>query len=282
MKSYLLILTIVALFFGCSKDDGKEVSKGMYAKVYGKDWNAVTYQANWIDKSIAISGIASDGSSIVINLNDTVEKDYPITYQTSLQQSSASYNPKDSVTYASTYNANVGGTVTITSLNKKDSTISGNFNLTLYRANSNKVTLTGGTFNHIPYKKGLTKVPGNTFSSKISGVDWSPITIGGTNSLGFLILNATDGQKTISLQVLSSTSTGSYDLTNNGIYSLSYIEGTNIYNSESGNVTITTRNTTTKRIEGNFNATVVNYVNSSLTYPPQQYHLLIQAIPMYF
>lgn len=266
MKKYLLFLMIAPVFFGCSKDENSDEVKGIQAKVYGKEWNTLTCQALWLNKSISISGIASDGSSVVISLNDTIEKEYTIVNQTSLDQSTAAYTPKDSVTYTTVYNSASGGVVSITNINKKDSTVSGTFNLTLHRANSNKVTLTDGVFKNIPYKKEVSVVFDNTFSSTIAGTAWSPTTIVGTKTMGIILINATsNGQKTMGISVPGSIVAGSYDFTSFGDYSLTYSEGTNTYTANSGSLTVKSHNTTTKRIEGTFSTIVVNFVNASLT-----------------
>jgi Family of unknown function (DUF6252) len=262
MKKTILFLMTMSLFFACTKKDSNNSNTGITAKVYGKDWISTDYQANWVGKTITISGVSSDGSNIVINLKDTVEKAYELRQLANLQQDAAAYTPKDSLTYSNSY-VGTGGTVTISSINKNDKTISGAFSLTLAIANGAKVTLTNGVFNNILYTKGLPLIAGNTFSGTITGTAWTPVTISGMSAFGDIILNITDGSKTISIKIPTSATTGTVSLSPNGTYAVNYAEGTKGYNSNSGSLTITTYNTSTKRIEGSFNATVLDYSNSS-------------------
>lgn len=150
--------------------------------------------------------------------------------------------------------------VTITSIDTQNKTISGTFQFTGGRldAAGNLVIkkFTNGSFTDISFAGGVVNPTANNFFAKIDGTAFSPANINGTvlnNAL--TITGVKQNLETISLQLPSTITPGTYNFTTPEEYFFNYIKNTSatgIFNAQSGSFTIINHDTSAKKIKGTF------------------------------
>jgi hypothetical protein len=164
MKKFIYYIISGFLAFGllaCHKyasiENGKGLAADMVATIDSVSWQAADSATSAIvsQGQVTISGISADGQEISITLNDTVVGLYALN-QTS--GSLAIYANLDSVgSYAYSTNqgadtAQAGGTVTVTSFDVVNRTISGIFDFKVYRNyDGTGRDITAGVFYNIPF-----------------------------------------------------------------------------------------------------------------------------------
>lgn len=208
---------------------------------------------------IAITGQSTDGQSIVLRVADSGVHVYSLDINS---VSNAGAYTKDSSTAFLTNQGNngneSGGTLSITSIDTANKTMSGTFSMKVYRSfDQAQKVITEGIFINISY---VTQPlpPANatdTFRVKINGVQFPVYSITGISAFGTINLVANDqsSTQTVGISMPATVTAGSYTFTP---FALDYIGQYNIDSSylmaNSGTLTIIEHNTTTKRIRGNF------------------------------
>jgi hypothetical protein len=209
---------------------------------------------------IAITGQASDGQLIVLRVADSGVHIY--TLEINSAANAGVYSKDNGIAYTTNGGNSAtqsGGTLSITSIDTANKTLSGTFSIKVYRPiDSTQKNITEGVFNNISYGS-LAIPPANsldTFRVKIDGVQFPVFSIVGISAFNMVDLSASDQlvSKTVGLSITSSVTLGSYTFT---LFGPDYIGQYNVDSSflaaESGTLTILEHNTTTKRIRGNFN-----------------------------
>jgi len=250
-------------------DSNMTTTSLMTATVNGEEWAAeaagVLIQVN----RIGISGLAADGSIIVLSLEDNGEGIYELT-ENSL--SAGAYTLSDN-SDAFTSNSNMeGGTVEITELNWQDSTMSGTFSFTGSRAfPAGEVNIEVGQFDNLPIQTELGSVNDfNNMSVKVDDVLFEPAAVTGmidpfSNNIT-IVGTAAVGIPSVGLFLPQAIIEGTYDLGTPGFadYGAQYnIDDMTFLGAESGQVTITKHDTGVKIIEGTFFFEAAELVGSS-------------------
>lgn len=148
----------------------------MTAKVNGEDWLATSAGALIQVNRIGISGLAVDGSVIILSLEDKGEGIYELTENSS----SAGAYTLDDGSDAFTSNANAeNGQVEITELNWQDSTMSGTFFFIGSKAlPAGEVKIEVGKFDKIRVQTVLGSVNDfNNISVKVDSVLFEPAAV---------------------------------------------------------------------------------------------------------
>jgi hypothetical protein len=150
--------------------------------------------------------------------------------------------------------------VTVTSINVQNKTISGTFEFTGGRFNAAGALVmkkfTNGSFTNISFVGAAVNPSANNFFAKIDGTAFNPANISGTvlnNAL--TITGVKQNLETISLQLPSTITVGTYNFTTPEEYFFNYIKNTSvtgIFNAQSGSFTIISHDTSTKKIKGTF------------------------------
>lgn len=150
--------------------------------------------------------------------------------------------------------------VTVTSIDAANKTISGTFEFTGARINAAGVlvtkTFTNGSFTNISFAGAVVNPTGNNFFAKIDGTAFNPANINGTvlnNAL--TITGVKQNFETISLQLPSTITPGTYNFSAPEEYFFTYIKNTSMtgfFNAQSGTFTIISHDTATKKIKGTF------------------------------
>jgi uncharacterized protein DUF6252 len=161
VKIYLLFGLLASAVFACRKytsiENGKGLAADMVATIDSVSWQAADSATSAIVSQgrVTISGISADGQEISITLNDTVVGLYALN-QTS--GSLAIYANLDSVggyAYSTNQGADTtqaGGTVTVTSFDLTNRTITGIFDFKVYRNyDGTGKDITAGVFYNIPF-----------------------------------------------------------------------------------------------------------------------------------
>ncbi len=228
----------------------------MSAKINGADWEAATAGALIQVNRIGISGLAADGSVIVLSLEDNGAGVYELT-ETSL--SAGAYTLGDN---SDAFTSNVeGGTVEITELNWQDSTMSGTFSFTGARAiPAGEVNIEVGKFTNIRVRTELGSVNDfNKISVKVDTVLFEPEAVTAmidpfSNNIA-IVGTAAVGIPSVALFLPKDIIAGTYDLGTPGFadYGAQYnIDDMTFLGAESGQVTVTKHDKGVRIIEGTF------------------------------
>ena len=230
----------------------------MIAQINNMDWSATTAGALIQVNRIGISGLAADGSIIILSLEDKGEGVYELT-ENSL--SAGAYTLGDNSDAFTSNTSMEGGRVEITELNWQDSTMSGTFFFTGARAiPAGEVKIEVGQFNKIPVKTELGSVNDfNTISVKVDTTLFEPEAVTAmidpfTNAIA-IVGTAAGGIPSIALYLPRDITAGTYDLGTPGFadYGAQYnIDDMTFLGAESGQVTITKHDKGVKIIEGTF------------------------------
>ena len=161
------------------------------------------------------------------------------------------------------------GNLNITSIDTAHKTISGNFNIKVYRQLDNlQRTISVGVFTNISYTTGASQHVNNTdsFRVKVGGVNFPYTSLGAFSGFGMISVSASNagGYPTVGISVPDTAMPGTYpfDLFS---YVGQYNQSTSVMlTSDTGHITILERNTATKRIRGTFSFNA----NKSFTHDP--------------
>lgn len=209
--------------------------------------------------TIAIAGQSNDGQSIVLRVADSGVHVY--TLDINSISNAGAYNKNGEVAYSTNGGstaAESGGTLSITSINTTNKTISGTFSIKVYRQTDlTQKVVTEGVFNNISY---ATTIPpantSDTFRVKVDGAQFSVYSITAISVFNMLSISGSDQQvsKTVGITMPPDVTPGSYTFTAFGFdYIGQYNIGTSYLTANSGTLTILEHNKTTKKIRGNFN-----------------------------
>ncbi len=230
----------------------------MTAQINNMDWSATAAGALIQVNRIGISGLAADGSIIILSLEDKGEGVYDLT-ENSL--SAGAYTLGDNSNAFTSNTSMEGGSVEITELNWQDSTMSGTFFFTGARAlPAGEVKIEVGRFDKIPVQTQLGSVNDfNTISVKVDSVLFEPEAVTAmidpfTNAIA-IVGTAAGGIPSVALYLPRDITEGTYDLGTPGFadYGAQYnIDDMTFLGAESGQVTVTKHDKGVKIIEGTF------------------------------
>jgi hypothetical protein len=297
MKKYvrfLIFMLLAASVVSCSKEKSIETGNGggsavtgvLKMKIDGVQWVANKGAgATIVGGLIAIQGISNDDRFFNITLQD----DGPVTYQLDNQALNVAVltdanSPTGGVGYTTNQGntGDAGGTLVITKIDETNKTISGTFSFKMFReSDSKQVVITEGSFENLKY---TTELPPNTgadadFKVKIDGTLWSGQVVSGAAFNNQLIISAaeTNVSKSVGLTMPDNVTPGTYSFSQFGTYMAIYNYGSatspTTLVSESGSLTITEHNTSTKTIKGTFSfvgrqitgGTAVQFTEGSFT-----------------
>lgn len=283
---------IAGLFlFACSKEKSVEKNSGgsnsavtgvLRMKIDGQQWVADDAAGATIESGvIGLYGLGKDKKQFVITLLGTGTGTYKLD-QSSLN-AAALTEGNDATQFAFVSNqgtaATAGGEVIVTKIDNTKKTISGTFQVKVFRDADNKgKVLTEGVFEDLsfaPVTPGTGNpgtgnpgtgnpgtgnpgggTTGNSLSAKINGADFKPTIIAGVNALGLLSIVGTDAtsKKSIGFQLPATIAVGEYAFTGlGGTYTGQYnASESQVLLAESGKLKITEHNTSTKKIVGTF------------------------------
>lgn len=233
----------------------------------GSTWTATSVEALVSGNFIAISGLKANGEGFDFLVQANATGTYPantnlLTFTPSGSEfgywSTNFNNPEENT-----------GSITITSINTTNNTISGTFNFKGYWSDTSvtsilPVQFTNGVFQNIPF---ITQdQTGDSFFAKVGGTEFvdvdiltTTISVGSQEFISIGAQNAALNSMTISVK--SSLGTGTYAITGNattdGVQAIYDFNDVN-YTAATGSITITSKTAT--RIKGTF-----NYVTSGAT-----------------
>lgn len=226
----------------------------------GATWTATSAQAVVSGNFISLSGVKANGEGFGFLIDASTIGTYPAN------DNLLAFNPAGSeYGYWSTNFNNPSentGSITISTINTTNKTISGTFNFKGYWSDTTVTTIlpvqfTNGVFTNIPY---ISQVEtGNSFFAKVGGTEFvdvdiltTTITLGSQEFISIGAQNA--ALNTMTVSVKSSLGTGTYPITGttatDGVQAIYKFNNTN-FNAVSGSVTVTSKTAT--RIKGTFN-----------------------------
>jgi len=266
----LLLLTALTALAACTKDDpepeAETAAEGtMIALVDKSEWISEAPAVYIYYGEITIHAIGSDDTAITIYLNNDDVGKYdisgvPTTFSINIGVFTPANAGPANPLYASTYvEQAVTGEVDITEIDQVNKTISGTFHYKAARMipEVSEVEVKGGSFTKIFYSDVPGLPAGSSVSFDVNSLAFRPVQMAVVNSLDNLVLNvAGAGNKSLTLTIPASTTTGTFDLGPIGSsYSATYVSNSMTYESTSGTVTITEHDQEKKRIKGTFSFT---------------------------
>lgn len=249
--------------------------------VFKADFNGQTYTTSTViaeltDEGITIVATKPSGEMFAFVVNSTATGTYPAN------QNLLSYTPANSEYGYWSIDVAGGvitdtGSITITSINTVNHTISGTFNFTGYwtdTADENApapINFTNGVFTNIAYQGSIPNPnPGDedTFFAKVDGAEFveNVIDVAQVSSEGFpdrisIVASKTSGER-IGLLIDQDLEEGTYEIT--GPLTEDFVSATYINNglqsAQSGSVTITSKTAT--RITGTFQFFAENFAET--------------------
>lgn len=263
--TFLLLVVFVA-FTGCKRDNIPTPAGKLTCKIDNTPWAAAYLEAVIENGKIIITGKSVNGSQVSITLLGDIAATYNIgadNNEGSLQYYEAGTDSRWASHNDGTYNGYA--ICTVAEINTTNKTISGTFACSVFRFAGSSATntkiVTDGVFINIPYTETGFK---DSFSGKFNGVSLVPTTLSAELYSDQIILRASDSghTNTINIVVPKSITPGTYTVGTlfDNVYG-GYTFGTVYWvsNLGSGQIVITSHNTTTKHIAGTFNFTVSDY-----------------------
>jgi hypothetical protein len=274
LNAFFVALIGGALMFGsCRSTDTPTPSTAaeFKCKVDGVAISTATATASLQGGAFAIAGSFDNGKGIVFTLAN-VTSVAPATYalSSSVTNRACAYTPSTgALSFTSNYPGAAGGSVVVTSVDTTAKKITGTFTCGV-KNSAGTVSITEGTFANIPYTVTPVIVNNNSFACTIDGMAFAP-----TQKTASIVLNqlgingtvpTTTGQKSVILFMPPAVAAGTYDLSAFGTYSAQYqilTGGTtvDVFSPKTGAIskmTITSNNTTTRRIVGTFYGVFTN------------------------
>jgi hypothetical protein len=276
IKSLVIMwILLSAGLYSCTKfksyqnpaDGGNPLSNtsNFQAVINGVQWQGVesTDTAYSEGQGITIYGVSSLNQSLSINLNGVSTGTYPlnsttISIATYIDGSSANLNAFTTGQSADTSQA--GGEVTVTSIDTVNNTISGTFQLNVFRSSDGQSkTLTQGLFNKIPYTVAPPQSENaDTFYVTVDSASFIPPEIESNTASGQYVIvgSSLDGTMSVSLTMPQNVTPGSYNLNYSGLtYIGQYVanDSTILESQGNGTLQILENNSVTGRLRGNFN-----------------------------
>lgn len=152
-------------------------------------------------------------------------------------------------------------TITVESIDNESKTISGTFQFTGARFDDNgnlvMKKFTNGSFTNISFAGDIVGPSNNNLFAKLDGVAFEPTAVTANKLTDkIFIVGKKAGIENISLVIPENTTVGSYTFETFGEYTGMYILDTTengTFNAASGNLTIITHDTATKKLKGTFN-----------------------------
>lgn len=294
-KIYVLFVSILTLGFfinSCSSNESVDDVTAVETAAPGKiqfDFDGTTFvstsvQAILTDDYISITGLrSSKGDFIVITVPSNKVGTY--TWKNVSNQNSdwglrLAYSPS-----SSDYSSFIGlseedadnelgisdyedtATVTITSIDPKTKKLSGTFQFTGIRSNSNNKletkTFTKGSFNEIAYTSNVPVVNKNTFSAKLDGSNFVPTSVTAISGMGKIMITGQKGSyENIFIAIPNTIKTVTYSVGSGFDYVVRYSKDatpSNMFDASKGSIIILSHDTAKKTISGTFTASLVTY-----------------------
>jgi hypothetical protein len=264
MKKLKLIgaLALIASlsFTSCKKDSTDDntpttqtaANGGMIAKIDGKAWTANLTGASQQNGMTNISGQSTDGQTLTITLSDTKAGTYALNGST--MHAAAYTKTQGSSGYSSNGASGAGGTVVISEVDATNKTISGTFSFTLIEPSSgSKVVVSEGSFNKVTYTTCNTTAKKDVHA-KVDGQTWDASSVYVTKYNGKIAIaaNSSNGT-TIGMYIPETATVGTHEIDMFGDYTAQYNKSSSVFlMADSGNITITENNTTTRLLTGTF------------------------------
>jgi hypothetical protein len=235
------------------------------ALISGIKWEASASSdtASAQDGGISIYGINSLNQSLSIFLDDTIIGTYQLNANSvsiAVYVDGNVLNTNAFTTSQSSDTSQAGGVVKVTAIDHQAGTISGTFQLNVFRSSDGQgKIITQGQFNKIPF--GVSPVQGgtaDTFYVQIDSSNWVAPSISATNMSGqFVVYGSTlDGTKSVGLFMPQTITAGTYTLNYSGsTYFGQYnpTDSTTLEAQGNGTLQILENNSVTGRLRGNFN-----------------------------
>ncbi|HSN61324.1 MAG TPA: DUF6252 family protein [Ferruginibacter sp.] len=228
------------------------------AKIDGVQWVANNIKtATRQGGVLVLYGSASDKKSMILRVADSGVHNYSL--HTTSASNVGAYT--DSAISPNSFATNQWGAagnygnLNVSSIDTVNKTISGTFNMKVYRQFDNlQRDITGGVFTNIPYSTSPPPLSGtDSFRVKIAGVSFTYNLLIGYSAFGNISVSASQGAApTVGITVPDNVTPGAYPFdifTHIGQYNPS---SSVFLGADTGTVTILEHNTVTKRIRGNF------------------------------
>ena len=230
---------------------------------------------------IVLTATSSNGRELNFGMLDSGVHVYSVfSGSTTLFQNRVEYSDSTSPAKGSFYstdslssNSVKIGTISITSIDSVNKTVTGSFSFKVFRQSDTTTrNFTNGTFTKVPFTKTGSSIPvagTDSFRVKINDTLFNAYTVTPANGVGAVAINASDssGKKTVVLSLVDTIKPGTYSfdlLTRSAIYTLNT---TAVYavTPGTGLLQILENNAVSKRVRGNFSFVGKSFINPTDT-----------------
>lgn len=288
--SVIVLLGVLGLLVSCQKELSEENGQlptnpppgtgtlsNFRATINGQPWEASLRSASRGNRIITLSGTSASLQTLAITLGDSGVHTYRLapnaTNNFALFTDAALSNPAPFLTnpFVITNPAfptvgSAGGTVSITAIDTVNRWMTGTFSFNALRATDGQTrTVTNGVFTQLPYSVtgggGGVPPPANndTLYGDVNGTRFTPANIvaAAVPGSGTIAINGSDiaTGRSFTITVPENITPGIYLMNASGILVAYSASITQLYTATLGTLTISSHNTTTKRIRGTFNFT---------------------------
>jgi hypothetical protein len=286
--SLLFWLASVVSVVSCTKEvsresplQGQTDNSSFYATIDGQPWQADSVRQTVIaGGELTLTGISGAGDAIAIVLPGFQTGIYDLNAQSAGYAVFLNLGDTSSL-YLSNSGSTAGGTVTLTSIDTINHTISGTFQFNLYQpADPTAKAVTAGVFNDIPYGGGgstgtnPTQPPpatgsSDTLQAKVDGADWNATDVVIQSQSGLLGIAGISGQQSLVIFMPANITAGTYAMDFNsgmyfGAYSTDAADPTKVLLAiGNGSLTILENDVTNRRMRGTFSFTAKSQTNSN-------------------
>jgi len=215
LLSIHLFVSLSLILSSCDKEESEEPetnpSASMTAKIDDVDWSANQTGCSVSNGQAGIVGVASQGQTITLSLNEFKEGITPLEFN----GSSVGIVMNGNVTYATNADPDCNGIVNISSINTTDSVISGTFEFYAYSPfGKGFVSVSEGSFSNVPFTTELPATPDNSLIVDIDGSTFTASSVNAMVAMGKINISASDAQitQTVGITIDEGLEAGTYDI----------------------------------------------------------------------
>ena len=270
MKKLVLPFLLIFVLFSCTKEEEPNYStdRTMTAKLEGNLWRAVTPDGGVKSGFYVISGESKIGHKINLYMTAVYEGDFILAPTSTSLAEYISADENDGK-YTTQNAEGTSGKITIKSLNTANHTATGSFYFKANKLGSHLTkTISSGEFVDVPYTDLAPDPTNNVMTAKTNNNQWvgTSVTASAFMASNQLKVSGTDGLETIELIMPANVVNGTYSI-DNTLYSGGYTQGVESFAVISGNITVTSNNTTTRTLTGKFSLETQKLSDTSIEVP---------------
>jgi len=254
----IILVSLFSVFTSCKKDDPKASAKGT---VNGAPWTASAVSAKFVYGHLTITAVGITGDVVTLKVEPLTGLETMMPYDLnfgdisqfgSYQQSSTS---SIFTTSADLANDGLNSSVSLSKFDASKKEVSGTYTMQVKDPNSSATMTLTGTFTDVVYDTTVPPIPTKTMTATIGTTNFVATSITSLDVLFNIttICTAANGNK-VSIIVPDDITPGTYTVSEDGDYRVTYSVGSNISEATTGQIVITENDPDAAVLTGTFTA----------------------------